>query len=149
MNLYRSICWAKVTYGAEVWGWGEIKGLQLEENRYLRKVLKVPPSTPAYIVHEELGVPYLEDMIRLKPVLAWLKVWYNPEAALGRLIINDCLSRDNGMKIAWLQYVGVTLRSIGLESLFTNPGGIKAQDKVLQAGCRTEGRGGNGQEYCS
>lgn len=65
VKLYNAICCSKVLYGAEVWGYSDAQRLQTEENKYLRRLLKIPHSTSSQIAHEELGMVYIKDLAQV------------------------------------------------------------------------------------
>lgn len=108
-------------YGAELWGISNCKVIHQEENRFLRRLLTLPISAANYIDHKELGLQYLEDLIRVRPGLLWLSIWKNPESAITRDIILDCLSLDEGLQIPWISYVKTVYSHIRMESFCRDP----------------------------
>ena len=89
-------------YGAEVWGHIKSSAIQTAENVFCRKLLGVSQSTPAFMIHQELGLQFISDVIAIKPLLLWVKVWLRPECVLNKLIIKDILALDKGPSIDWL-----------------------------------------------
>lgn len=46
LKLYNSFCISKALYGSEVWGYMAANKLQTAENKYFRRIVNVPQSTP-------------------------------------------------------------------------------------------------------
>ena len=49
--------------------------LQIQENIYLRRLFSVPGSTSSFTIHKELGMSFVEDILRISPTLAWHDIW--------------------------------------------------------------------------
>lgn len=94
--------------------------LQTTENKYHRRILKVPQGTASYSVNEELGMKYILDLVAVKPLLYWVKIWTSQEAGFNQLVIEDYLSLDHGLKIPWLRYVKDTLMALGKADIFVD-----------------------------
>lgn len=91
LSIYRSKCLAIAMYGSAIWGYKQLDGVQLAENRFLRTLLCVPQSTPTFAIHQELGLGYVTDLLRVAPLVCWLKTWLNPDITLNHQILRDCV----------------------------------------------------------
>lgn len=91
LKIYNAKCFPMAKYGSEIWGYTDVKELQVAENSFMRKVLSVPVSTPSFNIYEELVAGFISDQIAVTPLLCWLRIWAQPAPNLNRLIIQDCL----------------------------------------------------------
>ncbi|XP_043464490.1 uncharacterized protein LOC122499949 [Leptopilina heterotoma] len=53
--LFDALVWAVISYGVEVWGWGEIGKVESLHERFLRWTMGVDRNCPGYMLREELG----------------------------------------------------------------------------------------------
>lgn len=110
LALYRSKSITTACYGAAIWGRSNTTSLQIQENKFLKRLLSVPSSTPNYIVHRELFVPYISDLISMAGLILWHGIWTKEETKFTKDIILDCLALDNCRKIPWLEYIYTLLK---------------------------------------
>ena len=82
--MYKSRCVSAVVYGADVWGYKNLKVIQREENRFFRRILCLPSSLPHYKLHDELGLVYISNLLAIRP----LSMAVDPEAG-GKQIKQD------------------------------------------------------------
>lgn len=52
--MYDTLVWTVMSYGIEIWGWKERKGLESIHERFLRWTMGLDWRTPSYLVREEL-----------------------------------------------------------------------------------------------
>lgn len=90
--------------------------------------MSVPLGTPNLVVHEELGVLYLQDILALRPLMCWIKCWLNDDLGLTQQILREATSLDNMTRIPWLVYVKKCFLEMGRPDLFTSPESISIQD---------------------
>lgn len=99
LKLYQAKSVAIARYGSEIWGYAPVNVLQVVENTFLKRLLSVPRGTSNYVVHEELGVPYLRDTLALCPLSFWLKCWLNVDLNLTQQILREIMSLDHKLRI--------------------------------------------------
>ena len=75
MTIYKSKCVLAATYGSRLWGIGNCLAIQRQENIFLRKVLAVPQSIPSTMIHDEVGLSHIMDLIAIRPLLVWWSIW--------------------------------------------------------------------------
>lgn len=66
--LFDRLVWSVVSYEVEIWGWKLRKKVESLQDRYLRWLLGVKRSVPAYMVREELQREKLEGRAGMR---AW------------------------------------------------------------------------------
>lgn len=128
LNIYRAKCIAISNYGSEIWGYREVKDIQIVENKFLRNLLSLPQSTPSYIVHQEAGVGFVSDLIGVAPLLKWIAIWINPELEMNSEIMRNCLALDRASSIPWLSYVKRLAMQLGRPELFNSPDKLMKED---------------------
>lgn len=74
LNVYKDKIIAIANYGSEIWGYKNCAELQIVENEFLRSLLSVPQSMPSYIIHQEVGICFMVDLIRKSPFLKWISI---------------------------------------------------------------------------
>ena len=127
-EIYRARCVSAVVYGAEIWGHIDSSMLQIQENKFIRRLLMLPQCSAVFSIHDELGLPFICDLIALKPLLYWLKVWIRAEPFMNRTILRDCLSLDRVDQIPWLMYLKKEFDGLGRPDLFQSPESICLAD---------------------
>lgn len=75
-----------------------------------------------------MGLGYVTDLLRVAPLICWLKTWLNPEITLNHLILWDCVSLDKASCVPWLAYVKSMFGKIEHPDLFNSPERIKKED---------------------
>lgn len=109
LALYRSKCVTGVCYGAAIWGRANTTALQIQENKFRKRVLAVSSTTANYIVHKELSVPYLSDLINMAGLPFWQGIRAKDETKFTKDLIMDCLALDHSRKIPWLEHIHTLL----------------------------------------
>lgn len=74
-NIYLAKTKSATTYGAGVWGMVNAALLQQMEDSFFKNRVSLPQLAPNYILHLELGLPYVIDTVRLAPLLLWHSIW--------------------------------------------------------------------------
>lgn len=118
-TIFNSKCVPIACYDTGVWGYSICYPLQDEENHICRRLLSQSPARSNLIFQNELGLLYLEDGIKLDPILQWSSVWANPAASLNREVISNCLQCDRGSTKHWIVYIGGVLNDLGRPSCLT------------------------------
>lgn len=121
-NLFKAVCRAIQSYGAQIWGFSLFEDVDKLQRYFLKKILKLPPFTPTYVVMLETGVEnsyiytldlhlryiiktiYEYDSNRLPNQLTKLIMqqgtyWYENVDSLGRDVcstrISECSTRES------------------------------------------------------
>lgn len=61
LYLDKAKCVPTVAFRVEIWGYKWSLSIQVAENKFLRRILRIPQSVPAEIVHDELGAGFIAD----------------------------------------------------------------------------------------
>lgn len=75
LTLYRSKCRSVLSYGAGVWGTSNLNKLQILENKFVKRLLMVPSSSPTNQCFNELGMDKVEARLKIAPLILWGKIW--------------------------------------------------------------------------
>ncbi|KAJ1140693.1 hypothetical protein NDU88_007041 [Pleurodeles waltl] len=81
--------------------------------------------------HEDLGMPYTENKIKLAPLLLWRSIWARESAPVNHIVIGDCLSLSVAVDIPWLVYVKGSLDDIGFLEMGTQPNTYSSCSKSM------------------
>ncbi|KAG8135503.1 hypothetical protein E2320_008527, partial [Naja naja] len=84
-------------------GSDKLTGLEIPQNKFLRRILAVSPGTPACIVRAETGVHAIGTRAMLKTVYYWLRIIEMEEGRLPKLALMDQIISSN--KNNWLSRV--------------------------------------------
>lgn len=121
LHIYRAQARGAATYGSELWGHAVSHGILKEENRFIRCLVGLPPSTPLVPLRMDLGIRPLDEELALRPLIYWRRLWAVPELISYRQELQEVLSIPHSGNILWLKFVRKSLEDLGLHTLWTDP----------------------------
>ena len=125
-------------YGSEVWGFSSINMLESFHRKYLKKILKLRPSTPNCMIYGEVGKLPLQITVDKNMINYWLRLLNKDEHTVSIMVDSSTRSYDtrskrsihcdrvshpvpSGMRAAWhdmawsgMAWHGVAWHGIGL-----------------------------------
>jgi len=121
-KLLTSILLSTTLYGAGIWGHGHAEQLEATQQRYLKRVLGLPISTPKYFLRLELGIPHVALSIGKLAYAYWLRILSAKETSLIRAAYNDqrkaAASPSQDCKGNWCAQLGELLESLDLKHVW-------------------------------
>ncbi len=121
-NLFDKLVTPILTYGCEVWGIQSVEMVELFYRKFLKKLLKLRPSTPTCMVYGEVGKLPMQVIIDKQIINFWLRLLNKDEATLAHIvyIIAFTLFKKDEYKAHWLVRVKSILDNCGLSYLWHN-----------------------------
>ena len=121
-------------YGCEIWAFENTKIIEKLQNEFLRYITNSRKSTPAYMLHAELGCKPIDIKIKTRMIGFWLNIVNGKDAKISKFLykflLSDYDSGNNQHK--WIQCIKDILISVGRVDLLhkdsiENPKSIKMQ----------------------
>ena len=82
-----------LTYGCEVWGFGDISCIETVHTDFLKQVLPLKKNTPHFMIYGELGRYPLSIVIKKRIINFWYKLVSGNantlSSSLYRILLND------------------------------------------------------------
>lgn len=103
MNLFDCLVKGIIFYGAEMWGWEEIKELEAVQIRYLKWMLELDKWTPGYIVRDECKRKKLRIETGMRAVKYEEKIRKNTKSKLLQELIRDLDKNREEVEGRWLE----------------------------------------------
>ena len=109
-------------YGSEVWGFSSINMLESFNRKYLKKILKLRPSTPNCMIYGEVGKLPLQVTVDKNMINYWLRLLNKDQHTLAYIMytIIFTLFTRNEYKAKWLCRIKCILDSCGLSYMWDN-----------------------------
>ena len=107
-------------YGAEVWGFEDVKCLETMELKFFKHILGVKPRTPSAIVYGELGRYPLNILIKMRLVNYWAKLVKCKETKITGIIYGIMLNLhiQNQYHSKWITAVESIFNETGLSYIW-------------------------------
>ncbi|KAJ1120622.1 hypothetical protein NDU88_008784 [Pleurodeles waltl] len=131
LEIYARKAVAAALYGAELWGFMNVRVLQVAENNFLRTLLELGPGTPLKALYAELNWTLISELAAIRPILYWARVVRNPRAEVYLETLEEVISYDGPGGCSWGAYVKKTLENLRLKELWVDPGRV-TKDTVGQ-----------------
>ncbi|KAJ1137071.1 hypothetical protein NDU88_003484 [Pleurodeles waltl] len=131
LEIYARKAVAATLYGVELWGFRNVKGLQVAENNFLRTLLGLGPGTPLKALYAELNLKPIAELAAIRPILYWARVVRNPRTAVYFETLEEVISYDGSGGCSWGAYVKKTLENLQLKHLWVDLGRV-TKDTVGQ-----------------
>ena len=74
IKMFENVVFPILLYGSEVWGFQSIMMLEVFYRNFLKKILKLRPSTPNCMVYGEVGVLPLQVSVEKRVINYWLRL---------------------------------------------------------------------------
>ena len=121
-------------YGCEIWAYENTDIIEKLQNEFLRYITNSRKSTPAYMLHAELGIKAVDIKIKTRMIGFWLNIVNSKESKLSKLLYKFLLCEYNGgiYQHKWIHCIKEILVSVGRVDLLhkeviENPKLIKIQ----------------------
>ncbi|OXA41540.1 Retrovirus-related Pol polyprotein from type-1 retrotransposable element R2 [Folsomia candida] len=77
LKLFNSLVKSTLLYASPIWGWGHEETAEKAQSSFVRKLLRLPPTTPAYFCRLESGVTKIQLQIFKATLDFWIKTIKN------------------------------------------------------------------------
>ena len=126
IELFERLIIPILLYGSEIWGYGNIKQLQVMANNFMRKMLKLHKSTPVCMLIGELGLKNISEYIENRMLNFWCNIATGDDSKISSILYKwiKILYDQNKFKSVWLDNIKTTLDNIGMSNLFHNTANI-------------------------
>ena len=121
-SLFESLVFPTLLYGCEVWGFQDINMLEVFYRKFIKKMLKLRPSTASCMIYGEVGRLPLQVTADKYLISYWLRVLNKDSQTLVYIIYIIALNlflRDE-YKTHWLSRVKCILDHCGLSYMWTD-----------------------------
>ena len=121
LKLFDSMIEPILLYGAEIWGYENIKLIEQFHLKFCKRILSVRNTTPNFMVLGELGRFPLEIKVKLRMVSFWIKLLQKESklsSTLYRLMLSLGIKTHYTFK--WVKYVESIFNDIGMGYIFQN-----------------------------
>lgn len=117
IKLFNALARSTLLYAAPLWGWGQEDNLEKSQNSFLRKLLRVPPSTPGYFLRLETGSVKITHQVFKSTLDFWIRTLKRPPTALAKMCLQEQLrwnasSSTSNNKYCWATSMVATLRQL-------------------------------------
>ena len=121
-KIFENVVFPILLYGSEVWGFQSIVMLEVFYRNFLKKLLKLRPSTPNCMVYGEVGALPLQVSVDKRVINYWLRLLNKHESTYSYIIYNIALKlfTIGDYKTQWLCKVKCILDSCGLSYIWDN-----------------------------
>jgi hypothetical protein len=121
-KLLTSILLSTTLYGAGLWGQHYAEQLEGTQQRFLKRVLGLPISTPKYYLRLETGIPHVALNIAKLAYSFWLRILGAKETSLISAAYNDlrksAVSPTQQCEGNWCSRLGELLESLDLKHVW-------------------------------
>lgn len=119
IEIYKAQAQGASLYGAELWGHCSSQVFALSENAFIRQLLALPSSTPLVPLRMDLGILPIADLISVRPILFWRRLWSTPELSEYKDELKAVMAVMGAERIPWLSYIKEACNEIGMGELWT------------------------------
>ena len=106
LKLFDNLVVPILTYGCEIWGVGDLSGIEKVQTDFFKRILKVKQSTPSVMLYGDLGCVPLSISIKKGVIGYWYHIINYSDNKLSlilyRLILQDNV--HNGHSYEWLKF---------------------------------------------
>ena len=110
LKLFDNLVVPILTYGCEIWGFGDLSGIEKVHTDFLKRIFKVEQSTRSVMLYGDLGRVPLSINIKKREAGYWYDIINSDNklsSILYRLILQD--NAHNGHSYEWSQLRIVTV----------------------------------------
>ncbi|OXA55524.1 RNA-directed DNA polymerase from mobile element jockey [Folsomia candida] len=91
LKLYNAIVQSTLLYAVPVWGWGQEKILEKVQSKFLKTLLRLPPSAPNYFLRQETNMPPIQIPIMKSTLAFWIRTLKRPPSSLPYICLMEQL----------------------------------------------------------
>ena len=88
-KLYDTLVVPILLYSSEIWGFQDLKEIEVQHRKFLKSILRVHKGTASCIVYAELGPRELKSNVHSRKANYWLRIAQGKESKLTSLC-TDC-----------------------------------------------------------
>ena len=120
LDLFDKLILPILTYGSEIWGYSNVKGIETVQTKFVKYVLHVNKSTPNFMVLGESGKLSVTYHIQCKMINFWLIIINGSESKMVVKMYKVLHQKfiDNSYKSPWLKYIHKILINCGLGNIW-------------------------------
>ena len=111
-----------LTYGSEVWGFGDLSSIEKVHTDFMKYILKVKQSAPHIMLYGELGRLPLYLIIRKRTIKFWSNLMLGKVSKLPyrlySIIYKDFI--DNTYEYPWISNIKSILDNLGMSYIWTS-----------------------------
>ena len=119
LKLFDSMVEPILLYGSEIWGFENLKIIQVHFN-FCKRILKVRTTTPNYMVYGELGRFPLEINVKIRMVTFWRKLLCSEKLSSYMYKLLFSLKQSDNCTFKWLEYIESIFNDTGMGYVFAN-----------------------------
>jgi Reverse transcriptase (RNA-dependent DNA polymerase)/Endonuclease-reverse transcriptase len=124
MKIFNSISMSVLLYSSSVWSPRFLQEIEKFRIAFLKKLLKLPKCTPAYLVRLETGEDNLEYKMMIFCIRLWIKILKMPDERLPKICLKALIARDNHpnnvLKYNWATQIRMWLAKYNYEHLWVD-----------------------------
>ena len=122
IDLVEKLVIPTLLYGSEIWGFGDLKYLQICLNNIMRKYLRLHKTTPMCMVNGELGLKEIHEYVENRMLNFWCNIATGEENKISSIMYKWIRTLyDKGIfKSDWLNKIKTSLDYMGYSYLFNN-----------------------------
>ena len=127
IDLVEKLVIPTLLYGSEIWGFSNIKQLQVCLNNFMRKFLRLHKSTPMCMINGELGIKEITEYIENRMLNFWCNIAKGEENKISTILykwvktLYDQNEDDqNTFKSDWLNQIKTSLDNMGYSYIFND-----------------------------
>lgn len=120
LDLFDRLVVPIMIYGCEVWGFENLKQIEIVHTQYCRYLLKVRKNTMNCMTLGELGRLDMTCIVKERMLNFWLRTINGKEFKISTIVCNVLkLLSDHGVYSSpWLKYIHTTLQELGLSHVW-------------------------------
>ena len=120
LDLFDRLVVPILIYGCEVWGFENLKQIEIVHTQYCRYLLKVRKNTMNCMTLGELGRLDMTCIVKERMLNFWLRTINGKEFKISTIVCNVLkLLSDHGVYSSpWLKYIHTTLQELGLSHVW-------------------------------
>ena len=119
-DLFEKLVLPILLYGCEVWGYSNIKQIEVFYRNFLRSLLKVGKYTPSCMVYGELGKAKIVSFVNKRMFCFWARLVEGKASKLSSILYQLLYKMfiNNGYKSKWISKVKSILDDLGLSYIW-------------------------------
>ena len=126
LDLFDKMILPVLLYGCEIWGYEDIKEIEVFYRKFLKEVLRLNKQTTNCMVYGEAGRKPLSIIVKTRMVCFWHKTMTGAENKLSYKITHLLrkLHEQNQHSFLWLKNIEQILNTCGMSNVWLNPDAI-------------------------
>lgn len=124
LHLFDTCILPILLYGCEIWGFSDLKDIELFHHQFCKYILRIGPRSINNIALGELGRFKIEKHIKQRMLNFWVHLACSEPNKISHIMYLKLLGNDSsdGYQSQWASHIKNTLRSLDLEHLWeVNP----------------------------